>query len=354
MRWAFLTLLFCLPSSLNAADKVTIATLNCQFLSTKGVHVKLGLPFDQRYWTETQRTTWAANGFREQQYRKAVKAVAAVIRRIDADVIVLTEVARVPRVNGINVSPNDITVLHDEVKEIYPHVAFADSSDRSTNQNVAILSRRPFVEGSILPRIPGREGFFGELDDVESEDETTVSKGMRAAIRIDGEVVYLFAAHLKSERGGHESDAKRIAQASIVRRNYLKLLADNKHVIVVGDLNDHRGQPALRRIRGLDDLGEDLAQTGGPSFFKRHDRESNNDFNRRIRQHWTYEFAGRRNQIDHILISQSIRDRCTQRNFHKKMQIEFIEVTETIEGTDIRATDHRAVKLTLEFLDRHL
>ena len=54
---------------------------------------------------------------------------------------------------------------------------------------------------------------------------------MRAAIRIDGEVVYLYPVHLKSERGGHESDAKRIAQASIVRRNYLQQLADNQHVV---------------------------------------------------------------------------------------------------------------------------
>ncbi|MBT4864604.1 MAG: endonuclease/exonuclease/phosphatase family protein [Planctomycetaceae bacterium] len=354
MRWAFFALLICWTSSLNAGETVTIATLNCQFLSPKTVHVKFGLPFDRRSWTEVQRRTWAADGFREQHYRKAVKAIAATIQRIDADVIVLTEVARVSRVNGIYASPNDVTVLHDELKENYPHLAFADSSDKITNQNVAILSRRPFVEGSMLPRIPGREGFFGELDDVESEDETTVSKGMRAAIRIDGDVVYLYPVHLKSERGGHESDAKRIAQASIVRRNYLKQLADDQHVIVIGDLNGHRGQPALRRIRGLDDLNEDLAQTGGPRFFKRRESEPSDEFNRRIRQHWTFEFEGRRTQIDHILISQSIRNRCTQRNYHKKMQIEFIEVTETIEGTDIPATDHRAVKLTLQFLDKHL
>ena len=280
MRWAFFALLICWTSSSNAVETVTIATLNCQFLSSNSVHLKFGLPFDRRSWTEAQRRTWAVDGFREQQYRRAVKAIAATIERIDADVIVLTEVARVPRMNGIYVSPNDLTVLHDELKEIYPHLAFVDSSDTITNQNVAILSRRPFVKESSLPRIPGREGFFAELDDVESENETTVSKGMRAAIRIDGEVIYLYSVHLKSERGGHESDAKRIAQASIVRRNYLKQLAENQHVIVIGDLNGHRGQPALRRIRGLDDLNEDLVQTGGPRFFKRRDSEPRVEFNR--------------------------------------------------------------------------
>jgi hypothetical protein len=120
MRWLVLGLLLCWTSLSNVADKVTIATLNCQFLSPKTVHAKFGLPFDRRSWTEAQRRTWAADGFREQQYRKAVKAVAATIQRIDADVIVLTEVARVSRVNGIFASPNDVTVLHDELKKTIP------------------------------------------------------------------------------------------------------------------------------------------------------------------------------------------------------------------------------------------
>jgi hypothetical protein len=182
----------------------------------------------------------------------------------------------------------------------------------------------------------------------------TISKGLSVVVMMDGDPVHIYVTHLKSERGGHESDAQRIAQASIVRRHYLKDLELGQHVVVAGDLNDHWGQPTLRRIRGLDDIGEDLAQTGGPTFFKRKDKETNEEFNERIRQHWTYEFAGRRNQLDHILISQSIRNHCTQRNFHKRMKIEFIDIFETIGDTQHKATDHRGVKLTLEFLDKHL
>ena len=239
------------------------------------------------------------------------------------------------------------------MKATYPHLAVGDSADTFTMQNVAILSKRPFEAGSVRRTVPGREGYFAELDDPESEAEARISKGLSVAVKINGKRLRIYGVHLKSERGGHESDAQRIAQASIVRRNYLKDTAAGSHVIVAGDLNDHRVQPTLRRIRGFDDIQEDLAQTGGPTFFRKKRNESNDAFNARIRNHWTYEFAGRRNQIDHILISQSVRDHCTQLNNRKKIQIEFLDITETISGTSHKASDHRAVKLTLEFLDTH-
>lgn len=353
MRCLLVALVVCCSCAAEGAEKVTVATLNCEFLSTKFVHVKFGLKLDRKDWTDAQKAAWDAAGFRDAQYLKACKTVASAIKRIDADVIVLTEVARVPKMAGAFVTPNDLTILHDELKTVYPHLAFADSADTKTHQNVAVLSKRAFEPDSVRHTIPGREGYFGELDDPESEAEARVTKGLSVAVKMNGQPVRVYGVHLKSERGGHEADAQRIAQASIVRRNYLKELAAKTHVIVVGDLNDHRAQPALRRIRGFDDLGEDLSQTGGPTFFKQTSSETNADFNARIREHWTYEFAGRRNQIDHILISQSVRNHCTQKNNHKKIHIEFVDITETIAGTTHKASDHRAVKLTLEFLDNH-
>ena len=352
MRYTLLALLLCLSAELCAAEKVTVAILNCEFLSTRKVHVKFGMKFDTSKWTEEEREIWT-DDFRAARYKESVEAIATAIKRIDADVIVLTEVARIPKEDGEFITPNDMTILHDEVKTVYPHMVFGDSSDKFTWQNVAVLSKRPF-EGEPNQRIRGREGYYSELDDPESEEETTISKGLSVVVTVDGDPVHIYAIHLKSERGGHESDGQRIAQASIVRRNYLKNLENGHHVVVAGDLNDHRGQPTLRRIRGLDDIGEDLAQTGGPTFFKQKDGEKNEEFNVRMREHWTYEYARRRNQIDHILISQSIRNHCTQRNFHKRMKIDFIDITEKIGDTEDKATDHRAVKLTLEFLDTHL
>jgi endonuclease/exonuclease/phosphatase family metal-dependent hydrolase len=71
--------------------------------------------------------------------------------------------------------------------------------------------------------------------------------------------VNLIGLHLKSERGGHESDAKRIAQASVVRRYHLPLVKGGEHVIVAGDLNDHRGQPSI-----VDACGLETVQPGFP------------------------------------------------------------------------------------------
>ena len=63
-----------------------------------------------------------------------------------------------------------------------------------------------------------------------------------------------------------------------------------------GDLNDRRGEPALRHIRSLDDLRDDLIQTGNAEFF------DNNTENARR----TYPFQGVRGQIGHILVSRSV------------------------------------------------
>jgi hypothetical protein len=48
----------------------------------------------------------------------------------------------------------------------------------------------------------------------------------------------------------------------------------------------------------LDDIWPDLIQTGSFAYFKDADPGSR----------WTYEFQGERNQIDHILISPSIKE----------------------------------------------
>ncbi len=332
-------------------DTLSVATLNCEFLSLKFVHVKFGLPFDGRSWSASQRETWLQSGYRRARYAEAVEATAAAVKRIDADVIVLTEVSRVAIRDGEFVTPNDLTVLHAALQDVYPHMAHGDSADKATAQNVAVFSKRPFTSTSTT--IPGREGYYGELDDVESEMDTGVTKGMSVTLEVDGRPLHLYAVHLKSERGGHESDEQRIAQASIVRRNYLPHLLKGEHVMVVGDLNDRRGQPTIRRMRGFDDVQPDLLQTGGPFFFNKKDSETSDEFNERAREHWTYEYLGRRQQIDHVLVSRSIKEHCTTRNHRKQMEIEFLDVTERIAETDFKVTDHRAVKFTMNFLDVH-
>jgi len=85
---------------------------------------------------------------------------------------------------------------------------------------------------------------------------------MRVTVESKGREFIIYGVHLISERLGPEDDFKRLAQASILRRHMLNDLQDGKYILIAGDFNDHRGQPPLRRARGLDDIFEDFIQTG--------------------------------------------------------------------------------------------
>jgi endonuclease/exonuclease/phosphatase family metal-dependent hydrolase len=314
-----LATLFVLISTLANAAELTIATFNTEFLTRPKVHMKFGLPLTL---TGEARQQWEVPGFRDQKFAEGAAEVAKVIADINADVIVLTEVG----------NERDVTELNAAVQArgvVYPHTAVCQCTDSQTQQHVAVLSKFPL--SAVLKAIPGREGYFKEFDDAESEDETALSKGLMVTFSAGNRTFHLYGIHLASERGGNEQDQQRIAQASIVRRHYLPRLNMGEHIIVAGDLNDGRGQPTLRRIQGHDDIWPDLIQTGNVQFFPEAELGSR----------WTYEFQGERNQIDHILLSTSIRD-IVRRTRGIKSRVP--------EQANPRASDHRPFVVTLDLL----
>jgi endonuclease/exonuclease/phosphatase family metal-dependent hydrolase len=315
-----------------SASKVSVATLNCEFLIKDKVHIKYGLPFKLEGQDKAQ---WEQPGYRDARFEEAIQAVAKVIAGIDADVIALCEVG-----DEEDVEPLREAVAAEGVD--YPHSAVCDSADATTGQHVAVLSKHPFEQ--IIRQIPGRESFLVERDDPETEDDTGLSKGMHVIFEARGRRVNVYVVHLASERGGEEKDAQRVAQASIVRRSYLKALQDGEYVVVMGDLNDYRGQPTLRRIRGLDDIFADLIHPPGPAFNKKRKSETAQQYNERIGDHWTYEFAGQKQQIDHVLFSYSIKEECKRGG----VKVRFEETDVKIAGTEHPATDHRAVVVEFE------
>ena len=321
---AGLMLLTLFGSVASAADTVSIATFNCEFLVHKKVHLKFGYPFTLR---GADKTLWEQPGYRDARFLEATRSVATAIRTLDAELIALTEVG----------DAAGVQLLRNEIADMglnYPHVFVGDSADNTTGQHVAVLSRRPLVQ--LQARIPGREGYYEELDDPDTENDTGISKGLHVVFHVKNDIpVHLVVVHLASERGGHEQDQQRVAQASLVRRFYLPFLDAGEHVIVIGDLNDGRGQPVLRRIRGFGDIHGDLIQTGHHRFSAATE----------LGERWTYEFRGKRNQIDHILISRSIYDACGKRNIVP----EFFPTAGTIANTGRPVSDHRALSLTLTF-----
>ncbi len=305
-----------------AQDNIlTIATFNCEFLTRPKVHVKFGLPFNIGKATAEERQEWDQPGFRDQQFNEAAKEVAKVITMVNADVIALTEVG----------DETDVAELQNEIHDLgldYPHRAVGRSRDTFTRQHVGILSK--FLLNDIVVEIPGREIYVEEPDDPEREDDTGISKGMRVSFVAFGREFLLYVVHLASEAGGYDQDQQRIAQASILRRHYLREIKEGELVIVAGDLNDRRGQPAVRRIRGLDDIHEDLIQTGHKGYF-----------DDRLDTRWTYEFEGIREQIDHILLSFSVKNACKRSGISAR----------TIDHENELASDHRPLVVTLKLKD---
>ena len=68
-------------------------------------------------------------------------------------------------------------------------------------------------------------------------------------------------------------------------------------VVVMGDFNDVSGSPALREIRGLNDASWDLSNAA--------ESEHMNG------EAWTYQYRGRKEQIDHVLLSKFLFDQVT-------------------------------------------
>lgn len=283
MRVITILLTMLLLSTSVFAEQFTIATFNAEFLVMERVHVKYGLRFDMSENSQSEQDEWEPVVFRTQRFEQAVDAVAELIADIDTDVLVLTEVDDGP----------ELQLLVDAIASngtTYPHVEVCNCNDRSTGQHVAILSKRPFIDSETMLSLPGRAAFDAEVDDPDEQRDTGISKGMRVAVNVENNTgdmvpVYIFGLHLASERGGFDKDQQRIAQATIARRHAIELLNRGEHVIVAGDLNDRRGQPTLRRLRGLDDIWPDLIQTGHWSYFEREQEASR----------WTYQFRGELN-----------------------------------------------------------
>lgn len=302
-----------------AEERWRLATFNCEFLSRKMVHIKYGYPLELN---DEQQAEWTPE-LRESRFLEATRAVAEVIRGLEADVVGLTEAG----------PEADTEALLQELRTLgvhYPYHRVCDSLDTFTGQHVVLLSKHPISD--FWPKLDGEKFYTPEPDDPEVEESTKISKALYARIGTAPHQLNLFLIHLRSERGGHESDQERVAQASLVRRHSLPFLERGEHVVVMGDLNDRRGQPALYRIRGRDDLYPDLIQTGHPQYFP----------DSKLSTRWTYEYKGERQQIDHILISRSLKG-----DGSSKARTRTAPMETKIGTTELPASDHRPLMVDI-------
>ena len=223
------------------------------------------------------------------------KAIAELIDVHQANLVGLVEVENrdvVEKVRSYLTSP-------DEWK-----TAFNEGRDTFTGQDVTILTKFGIVPGSVT-NFPEERGIFFVGD---KEQDVNPSKILGVELKIADDPFYILITHLISHRNP-ANDAKRLAQATIVRRQAAKAMINDKNAIVMGNMNDTPGTPVINRLRGFDDIWGDLLQTANVV-------EAN--------ERYTYVYEGQKNLLDHILISPSLWNEF--RNVEEGKRCEIIDV----------------------------
>ncbi len=303
-----------------SAQNLRLATFNCEFLLPDKVHIKYGLPFDNKKLPQE----WRDERFRQKKFTEAVDQVAAHLATMKADVLGLTEVGDKKAVQAL------VDALKKQGVE-YPHWSVCQSEDTGTGQFVALLSKYPLKD--IVPNFPNRGLYFTESD-YDQEASTGISKGMKATVTLQDKALHVFLFHFKSERGGEESDQQRLMQAEIARRVTLPYIQRGEHVVIMGDLNSEPRHEVLLTLRGFRDIEEELLQTGDLYYFEETETR------------WTYNYRGQREQLDHILLSLSLREACQENNYRKK---QWGIKTTIVPTPKEEISDHNAVLVDLYF-----
>lgn len=247
----------------------------------------------------------------EAQWKDKAQGIADLINNSGANIVGLVEVeneAVVEDLRGRLTTPTDWNLI------------FVTGRDTATGQDVALLTQFNFDADSVTNFPDEREVYFQGNE----ERDVNPSKILAATLTIGGERVYVLVAHLISRAS--PNDAKRLAQANIIRRHAVRAMLRDEHVIVMGDINDTPGTPVVNRLRGFDDIWGDMVQTAHavPEA-----------------QRFTYDYNGELNLLDHVLLSPSLR------NEHRR--VPRAERCEIIDVGDL--SDHHALLARLRFID---
>ncbi|MBK9989957.1 MAG: endonuclease/exonuclease/phosphatase family protein [Verrucomicrobia bacterium] len=176
------------------------------------------------------------------------KALRAVIRALDADVIALQEMG-----SRIYLEELQRDLASEGLQ--YPHAELLDGAD--ADRHVAVLSRRPFA--SVTKHAELTHSYFGKKE--------LVKRGL-IEVRFATEVgeVALFVVHLKSRFTDRPDDPnsalRRLGEATAVRDQVLKIFPEpaTARFLLVGDCNDSAASKPLRALaqKGKTEIAEIL------------------------------------------------------------------------------------------------
>lgn len=261
----------------------------------------------------------ASNRMTEAGYRKDYpkpepekKALRAVLKAMNADIVVLQEMGPRPYLDELQRD------LKNEGLD-YPHVALAAAAD--ADRHVAILSRRALA--NVVTHTDLEFTYFGGKE--------FVKRGLlEATVASTAGDVTIFAVHLKSRFTERPDDAlsaiRRTGEATAIRDRVLKRFPRPAAAsfLILGDCNDGKAGKALERlrIRGKTVVSELLPATDSRG------------------ESWTHAFRkdDTYTRVDHILVSPGLSPAVRG------------GAARIVDADGVRAaSDHRPVMATFEF-----
>ncbi len=226
-------------------------------------------------------------------------AVGAVVRSLDADVVVMPETENLAA----------LQMLADESLAGLGYTAvLVDGRDTFTGQDVGLLTRIPVeASGRNDERVP-----VGVTDQLYG-----VSKNLWARLDLDGVPVTVIGVHFLARPDDADRRPRREAQAEVIRQLVEAEVAAGRQVIVLGDLNDFDDAVLDRRSsRPITDVlatikragpgdADDLVNVLGDvpqasRFTSLYDRNDNGEIE-----------PGELSAIDHVLLSPALYRRVT-------------------------------------------
>ena len=251
------------------------------------------------------------------------RTTARVIQEVDADIIGIVEAEDRPFLVRFN-----LELLGGR----YGHVMLVDGND-DRGIDVAIMTRAGFTIESI----------YSNVDTVDAIGTVFSRDCPQYEIRTpNGTVVHVLVNHFKSQSGG--GGAKRKRQAMEVRRIADGLMQQNKHVVVLGDLNEGptAGGTQAPNLVSLYDNNSSLVDCYSLPGFDVGNRPG------------SFDSCGLSNRLDYIFISQSLQSFFTGGGLFRKglwggrvtrptNWVTFPEMTRSVE----QASDHAAAYIDL-------
>lgn len=226
--------------------------------------------------------------------------IARIIERMRPDMVFLQEIE----------GENALDLLNNEFLSDYGYkVYFIEGTDKSTFQDVGLLSKIDPVDGKVH-----RSDMVGKSGDFE----IGLAKHLYARFEINGKKIACVTAHLKSRPTDETRLHYRQAQADVLTHIATDLDDEGYEVIVLGDLNDFDGDECcldindhrpitnvLAKIKALDpaDKSDDLVNVA--QFVPKEARYTQHwDKNRNKKIDWPEELSS----LDHALVSSELAD----------------------------------------------